>query len=220
MKKALAALVIGVLLSSGSLFAQGDPARDLTSTFDATIRKTLETIPEIPGIAFVVIKDDKPIFVKASGMADKEAGVKADADTLWYMGSTTKSFTALVAAMLDKEGKIKLDDPVTKYTSGIQFKTPLPDKVTVRNLLTHTSGLNNGPLIHRTAFTGQIDKAEIARVFAEATTIDENIFGKYRYTNLGYNIYGLLLEKNLKLKWQDELQKRIFGPAKLDHSTA
>jgi CubicO group peptidase (beta-lactamase class C family) len=222
MKRALAAFVIALLLNSLPVFSQvsGAPDKDLAATFDATIRKTLETVPDIPGIAIVVIKDDKPIFVKAYGMADKEAGLKADADTIWYMGSTTKSFTAMVAAMIDKEGKIKFSDPVTKYTTGITFKTPLPDKVTVRDLLTHTSGLQNPALIHRTAFTGQIDKNDIARVFAEGTVIDEAWFGKYRYTNLGYNIYGLLLEKNLKLKWQDEQQRRIFDPLGLNHTTA
>lgn len=219
MKEAIVMMLIAVLLSPIGIFGQ-TTEKDFTATFDTTIRKTLQTVPDIPGIAFIVIKDDKPVFVKVYGMADKEAGVKADADTVWYMGSTTKSFTSLVAAMLDKEGKIKLDDPVTKYTSGITFRTPLPDKVTVRDLLTHTSGLNNAPLIHRTAFTGQIEKGEIAKVFSDYTTIDEAWYGKYRYTNLGYNIYGLLLENSLKLKWQDELQKRIFGPAKLDHSTA
>lgn len=218
MKKATAIVLVAVLLSSAGTFAQ--TKSDFNPTFDATIHKTLETVPDVPGIAFVIIKDDKPVFVKAYGMADKEAGVKAEADTLWYMGSTTKSFTALVAAMLDREGKIKLADPVTKYTSGIQFRTPLPEKITIRDLLTHTSGLNNAALVHRTAFTGQIDKNEISKVFSDYTTLDETWYGKYRYTNLGYNIYGLLLENNLKLKWQDELQKRIFDPAKLDHSTA
>ncbi len=223
MKKAVAISLVALLFNSVGVLAQPPAAgsqKDFSSTFEATIAKTLEKVVDIPGIAFVVIKDDKPVFTKAYGMADKEAGLKADTDTIWYMGSTTKSFTAMVAAMLDKEGKIKLIDPVTKYTTGIRFKTPLPDRVTVRDLLTHTSGLQNPALIHRTAYTGQIDKNDVARVFAEGTTLNEEFFGKYRYTNLGYNIYGLLLENTLKLIWQDELQKRIFDPAGLKHSTA
>lgn len=221
MKRVIGTVLIALVLNSVSAFGQAAGAeQDFNVTFDRAIRNTLETIPDIPGIAFVVIKDNRPIFVKAYGMADKEAGIKADTDTAWYMGSTTKSFTALVAAILDKEGKIKLNDPITKYTRGIQFKTPLPEKITVRDLLTHTSGLRNEALVHRTAFSGESERTEIARVFADYTTVDEPWVGKYRYTNLGYNIYGILLENNLKLKWQDELQKRIFGPAKLDHSTA
>ncbi len=222
MKKAITLSLVLAVLNSALVFAQqASPSeKEFAAALDATIAKTLERVADIPGIAVVVIKDDKPIFLKAYGMADKETGRKSDTDTLWYMGSTTKSFTALVAAMLDKEGKIKLIDPLSKYTAGIQFKNPIPEKITVRDLLTHTSGLQNSGIIHRTAFTGQIDKKEIDRAFAEGTSVDEAFVGKYRYTNLGYNIYGILLENNLKLRWQDELQKRIFDPAGMKHSTA
>lgn len=223
MKKAFSASVVALLLTSVFIFAQSKPGgseKDFAAAFDASVRKTIETVHDIPGIAIVVIKGDQPIFLRAYGMADKEAGVKADVDTLFYIASSTKAFTALAAAMLDKERKILLADPVTKYTMGITFKAPVPDKITVRDLLTHTSGLGNQALTHRAAYTGQIDKAEIARVFADGTTFDEANFGKYRYTNLGYNIYGLLLEYHLKLKWQDVLQQRIFDPAGLNHTTA
>ncbi|HEX3282477.1 MAG TPA: serine hydrolase domain-containing protein [Pyrinomonadaceae bacterium] len=223
MKKPIVSLLIALLLNSASVFAQTLPLpteKYFTAAYDAQIRKTLATFPEIPGIAIVVIKDDKPTFLRAYGMADKEAGIKADTDTLFYIASSTKSFTALVAALLDQEGKIRLSDPMTKYTPGIRFKNPLPDKITIRDLLTHTSGLRNGPLVNRLAFTGQIDQSEIDHVFAEGTTFNEANFGKYNYTNLGYNIYGLALHYHLNKKWQDLLQERIFGPAGLKHTTA
>src|SRR6185369_4504563 len=129
MKKAIAVSLGALLLNSASVFAQTKPAaeKDFIANYDAQIRKTTATFPDLPGIAIVVIKDDKPIFVRAYGMADKEAGLQADTDTLFYTGSSTKSFTALVAAMMDKEGKIKLSDPVTKYTPGIHFKNEIAD---------------------------------------------------------------------------------------------
>lgn len=222
MKKAIAISLVALLLNS-LVFAQTlRPAseKDFNAAYDAQIRKTMATFPDLPGIAIVVIKDDRPVFVRAYGMADKEAGIKADSDTLFYTGSSTKSFTALAAAMLDHEGKIKLSDAVTKYTPGIRFKNEIPDKVTIRDLLTHTSGLRNGALINRLAFTGQIDEGEIDRVFAEGTTFNDANFGKYNYTNLGYNIYGLALHYHLKKKWQDVLHERIFAPAGLKHTTA
>jgi CubicO group peptidase (beta-lactamase class C family) len=225
MKKLIVISLIALLLNTASVstFAQTSrPAaeKDFTAAYDAQIRKTLEAFPDLPGIAIVVIKDDRPIFVRAYGMADKEAGIKADTDTLYYIASSTKSFTALAAAMLDKEGKIKLSDPVTKYTPGIRFKNDVPDKITIRDLLTHTSGLRNGPLVNRLAYTGQIDQGEIDHVFAEGTSFSDANFGKYNYTNLGYNIYGLALHYHLHKKWQDLLQERIFGPAGLKHTTA
>jgi CubicO group peptidase (beta-lactamase class C family) len=227
MKKAIGIALIVLLLNSAGVlvFAQTLPLppqteKNFTAVYDAQIRKTLATFPDLPGIAIVVIKDDKPIFVRAYGMADKEAGIKADTDTLFYIASSTKSFTALAAAMLDQEGKIKLSDPLTKYTPGVQFKSPIPEKITIRDLLTHTSGLRNGALVNRLAFTGQIEQSDIDRVFANGTTFNEASFGKYNYTNLGYNIYGLALHYHLHKKWQDLLQERIFDPAGMKHTTA
>lgn len=225
MKKAIVISLVALLLNSAGSFVFTQTLRpatekDFSAAFDAQIRKTMETFPELPGIAIVVIKDDQPIFVRAYGMADKEAGIKADNDTLFYTGSSTKSFTALAAALLDQEGKIKLSDPVTKYTPGIHFKNEIPDKITIRDLLTHMSGLRNEGLVNRLAFTGQIDQREIDHVFAEGTTFKDADFGKYNYTNLGYNIYGLALHYQLNKNWQDLLQERIFTPAGLKHTTA
>ncbi len=225
MKKAIVITLVCLLLNSAVVFAfpQTDPRaveKDFTATYDAQVRKTLATFPELPGIAIVVIKDDRPILVHAYGMADKEAAIQADTDTLFYIASSTKAFTALAAAMLDKEGKIKFSDPVTKYIPGIKFKTDLPDKITIRDLLTHTSGLRNSPLVNRLAFTGQIDQREIDHVFAQGTSYDDAGFGKYNYSNLGYNIYGLALHYHLHQKWQDLLQERIFDRAGLKHTTA
>jgi CubicO group peptidase (beta-lactamase class C family) len=225
MKKVSVISLVILLLNSACCFVFTQTLRpasdkDFNAAYDAQIRKTMATFPDLPGIAIVVIKDDRPIFARAYGMADKEAGIKADSDTLFYTGSSTKSFTALAAAMLDQEGKIKLSDPVTKYTPGIRFKNEIPDKITIRDLLTHTSGLRNSALINRLAFTGQIDQREIDHVLAEGTTFNDANFGKYNYTNLGYNIYALALHYHLKKKWQDVLQERIFSPAGLKHTTA
>ena len=223
MKKAIVISLVVLLLNSTNVFTQTLPPateKDFTATYDASIRKTIAMFPDLPSIAIVVIKDDKPIFLRAYGMADKEAGIKAETDTLYYTGSSTKSFTALAAAMLDQEGKIKLSDAMTKYTPGVRFKNDIPDKITIRDLLTHTSGLRNSALVNRLAFTGQIDQSELDRALAEGTTLNETNFGKYNYTNLGYNIYGLALHYHLHKKWQDLLQERIFTPAGLKHTTA
>src|SRR5437867_9776211 len=143
MKKAIVISLIALLLNSAPVFVFAQTLRpaadkDFAAAYDAQIRKTMAMFPDLPGIAIVVIKDDRPIFLRAYGMADMEAGLKADTDTLFYIASSTKSFTALAAAMLDQEGKIKFSDALTKYTPGIRFKSDIPDKTTIRDLLTHT----------------------------------------------------------------------------------
>lgn len=220
MKKALVLFLFAVLLSPTATIAQAQTKDKFDADLDAFIRATLDKIPDIPAIAVVVVKDDQPIFVRAYGMADKEAGIKADVDTLFYIASSTKAYTALAASMLDREGKIKFSDPFNKYTAGIQFKDPIPDKVTIRDLLTHTSGLQNNALVHRMAFSGQIDQQEIATTFAKGTTFTGARYGTYNYDNLGYNIYAVLLQNNLKKKWQDVLQERVFDPLGMKHTTS
>jgi CubicO group peptidase (beta-lactamase class C family) len=221
MKKVLVFLLLTLLLTvCVSAQDRGRETVGFSSDLDNYIRATFDKLPDIPGLAIVVIKDDEPVFIKAYGMADREAGRKADLDTMWYIASSTKAFTALAAAMLDAEGKIKFSDPFTKYTPGVKFKNEIPDKITVRDLLTHTSGLRNGILVNRLAYTGQVKQDEIDRVFAEATAFNDAAFGKYAYTNLGYNIYGLMLHYTLGKQWQDVLQQRVFDPVGLKHTTA
>ncbi|MEO6655563.1 MAG: serine hydrolase, partial [Pyrinomonadaceae bacterium] len=223
MKKNLVFVLIAFVANIFNTAAQSakvDPKSNFGDTFDAYIRQTMGKVPDIPGVAIVIIKDDKPIFVRAYGMADMESGRKADTDTVFYIASSTKSFTALAAALLDREGKIKLSDPITKYAAGLELKTSLPDKVTIRDLLTHTSGLRNEPLTFRLAYSGESEAQEMARVFAGATKYDDAAFGKYRYDNLGYNIYGVLLRNYLKKDWQDLLDEKVFRPLGMKHTTA
>jgi CubicO group peptidase (beta-lactamase class C family) len=216
-------IVVSLMLSPLAVLAQERKQiseKEFTSDLDAYIRRTMEAVPELPSVAIVVVKDDQPIFMRAYGLANKEAGTKADINTLYYTGSSTKSYTALAAALLDREGKIKLSDSITKYAPGVSFKAQIPEKVTVLNLLTHTSALRNSPLIWRTAFSGEIDDKDIMRVFADGTTYNDQNYGKYAYTNLGYNIYGLLLKLSLGKKWQDVLQEKVFKPLGLKQTTA
>jgi len=168
MNKIFLLTLVSIVAGQFSSFAQVAPTpvseKDLAGELDSYIHKTMEAIPEIPSVAMVVIKDDKPIFMRSYGVANKETGAKPDANTLYYIASSTKSYMGLAAAILDREGKIKLSDPITKYAPGITFKNPIPDKVTVRDLLTHTSGLKNEPLTWRVAYSGEVDEKDLQRV--------------------------------------------------------
>ncbi len=188
--------------------------------FDAYIQEVLKNT-DIPAIGISILSGGKPVFIKTYGYANKEAGIKADNNTLFYIASSTKSFTALAAALLDKEGKIKLDDPMNKYMGSLKFKNPIPaEQITIKHLLTHTAGLTNGALGFRMAFSGDIKDNEIDHVFTDAMIYTDTMFNKYIYDNLGYNIYTVLLRKYLNLNWQDLLATKIFKPAGMNHTTS
>jgi len=223
MKHILILTLLGILLSPITVLTQTGKQiseEEFAAELDAYIRRTMEAVPELPSVGIVVVKDDRPIFIRAYGLANRETGTKADADTLYYIASSTKSYMALAAALLDREGKIKLNDPVTKYARGVSFKSPIPENVTVRDLLTHTSALRNSPLTWRMAFSGEIDDRDMIRVLADGTSYSEQNYGKYSYTNLGYNFYALLLKQSLGRKWQEVLQEKVFKPLGLKHTSA
>ncbi|MDM7921011.1 MAG: serine hydrolase [Pyrinomonadaceae bacterium] len=223
MKRTVSHLLVFLFAACGLAIGQTNTPRidkQFTTDLDEYVRTTLENLPEIPGAAIVVVAGDRIVYERGFGLANREAGTKANEDTLFYIASSTKSFTALAAALLDREGKIKLNDPILNYASGLTLKNEILEKVTIRDLLIHTSGLRNSALGFRMAFSGESEPKEMANVFAAATTFDESAYGKYAYTNLGYNIYAVLLQNHLKMRWQDLLQREVFDPLRLRNTTA
>jgi len=214
----IAFLTFYLLICSITSFAQ--PSTEAAGKADTYITRILSAIPDIPGVSVVVIKNDQPVFMKSYGWADREKNLRADENTLYYIASSTKSFTAMAAAILDHEGKMKLDGPMRKYLPGFSFRNPVPDdKVTLRQLLTHTSGMENDALTFRVAYTGQVDEADILKTFRDETSFKAANYGKYNYDNLGYNIYAVILQQSLGMAWQDLVQEKIFTPLGMDHST-
>ena len=221
MKKTRTLLLIAGTLISSALLAQTAVInkQQLARKIDSAVQKIMEKIPVVPGMAISVVDDNGPLLAKGYGWANKEAGIRADENTLFYIASNTKAFMGLVAAMLDGEKKILLDSPFKKYFTSLHFKNEISDKISYRHLLTHTSGLVNNALVFRMAVSGDIEKETMLRIFSDAT-IAKTEYGIFHYNNLGYNIYGLALQEYLHKKWQDVLQERIFVPLGMGRTTS
>lgn len=188
---------------------------------DSCIQTLMTAVPELPGLSIVVVQNDQPVFMRAYGWADKERGIRANEQTLFYIASATKSFTGMTAAILDYEQKIRLDEPLRNFTGSLAFKHPVPaDRITLRQFLTHTSGIRNDPLTFRLAYSGDVRQEDLLRVFANETIFVDSLYGKYNYDNLGYNIYALVLQLYLHRKWQDLIADKLFKPLGMHHSTA
>ncbi|MDX1532316.1 MAG: serine hydrolase domain-containing protein, partial [Rhodothermales bacterium] len=145
-----------VLLPAPTL---AQPAADSAAAFaaaaDAFYAETLAAVGAVPGVAVAVVRGDETVYARGFGMADREAGLEATPHTPFYIASATKPFTALAAALLHHRGEIDLDAPLTQYTPGIAFDNVDAGAVTLRDLLTHTHGLENSAIGLRTAFTGE-----------------------------------------------------------------
>jgi CubicO group peptidase (beta-lactamase class C family) len=163
----------------------------------------------IPGLALVVIKNGEVIKMKGYGMANLEHDAPVTPDTVFKLASVTKQFTATAIMLLVEKGKVKLDDPIAQYLPGSPSKW---DGITVRHLLTHTGGmaaLANGfySLPDKTHYT--TDES-----FKSATE-DPMSFKpgeRYQYSDVGYFLLGMIIEKASGQRYKDFLAEQFFKP--------
>jgi CubicO group peptidase (beta-lactamase class C family) len=184
-------------------------ARAQTPTTAASVTEYVKSEMQrqhIPGLSLLVIKDGKTIRAEGFGLANVELQVPAKPESVFQSGSVGKQFTATAVMMLVEEGKVGLDDPLTKYFP----QAPATWKeATVRELLSHTAGLGDYPK----HFDFRKDWTE-----DEELKLIENIplayppGTKWAYSNLGYVTLGILIHRVTREFYGDFLQQRIFQP--------
>jgi len=188
---------------------------------DDFIAESMATLGVIPGVSVAVVQEGKPIYLRGFGMADVETGLPVTPNTLFYIASSTKSFVGLTAALLDARGEFDLDAPITQYLPKEAFPATVQvDRVTVRDLLTHTSGLENDPIVFRTAYSGEHTPDVLHTLLSETTVNEAAPHGTFAYTNLGYNLLSLILEELTGKPWPDLVQEEVLAPLGLTRTTA
>jgi CubicO group peptidase (beta-lactamase class C family) len=160
----------------------------------------------IPGLSLLIVKDGKIIRAEGFGLANVELQVPVKPETVFQSGSVGKQFTATAVMMLVEEGKIGLDDPLTKYFPD----APAAWKdVTVRELLSHTAGFGDYP----EGFDFRKDWTEDGELkMAEGIPLAYPPGTKWEYSNLGYFTLGVLIHRVTGEFYGDLLQQRIFQP--------
>lgn len=164
----------------------------------------------VPGLSLAVVRDGRIVKMQGYGRANVELNVPATPDTVYEIGSITKQFTATAVLMLVEASKIGLDDKITQHLTG------LPDAwkdVTVRQLLTHTSGIKGyteAPNFDKLMM--QPATHEMVIQTAAALPIQFPPGEKWAYSNTGYYLLGLLIEKASGKPYGDFLRERIFAP--------
>lgn len=173
-----------------------------------------------PGIGIAIVRDNRIVYQRGAGWADRETGRRVDENTLFYIASSTKSFTALATVLLDRAGVIDLDATLAEILPGVKLAAGLePRRITVRQLLTHTHGIDGGgPVSYRAAYSGEIDRAQMLRAIAAHKPAEGGT--AYSYSNLGYNILSLGIDSLAGKPWQDVLAERVFRPLGLTSTSA
>ena len=164
-----------------------------------------------PGGAVLVARGDQILFRGARGRADIVANAALRPDSLFRIGSVTKQFAAAGLLKLVEAGKVKLDDPLARFLPDY----PGGDRITILQLLNHTSGVRSytaipgymtGPLIRRDLTTAQLIEA-----FSKETPSSEP-GGQWSYNNSGYVLVGAVIEKASGMPWHRWLEKALFEP--------
>ena len=194
--------------------AQTVPAKNTLKQVDALLQKHYRS--NEPGAAVMIINNGKLVYKKCYGITSLQHKVAITPKTGFNIGSITKQFTALAILQLVQNNRLSLSDPVSKYLPGINHV--VTNRVTIRHLLTHTSGI-----IDHYAYTDttQGKHARDKDVLKAVEKTDSLYFvpgSDYRYSNTAYCLLALIIEKVSDLSYADYIKKNIFGPLKMKHS--
>lgn len=192
-----------------ALAAQQPSAAQLAA-IDTTISR-LFALGLSPGLGVVVVRDTQILYMKGFGFADAESRRPFTPQTVFYVASTTKAFTGLAAAILDGQGRFRLDAPLSRYLPGVKLPAPLdPDSITIRALLSHTHGIGEGPVPMRLAYTGEYrGNDHLIALLAEHQPLRSR---DYSYSNTGYNVATLAMDRVTGESWKQTLDRLIFRP--------
>ncbi len=166
----------------------------------------------------LVAEKGKVIYKKGFGMANMEWDIPNQSDTKHRLGSITKQFTSMLILQLVEQGKLKLDVPITTYLPD--YNKSNGDKITVHHLLTHTSGTPNYtafPNFFRDSTRDPYTPDEFVEVFADST-LQFTPGEKFTYSNSGYFLLGVIIEKVTGKSYEQVLQENIFTPLKMNSS--
>jgi CubicO group peptidase (beta-lactamase class C family) len=182
---------------------------------DALIASKLK--PHSPGLALAIAKDGEVVHRKGYGLANLEWDIPIEPDTVFRLASITKQFTAVAILMLQAQGKINLDDTLTKFMPD--FPTSGHD-VTIRHLLNHTSGIKSYtdlPDFLPKVASAPITSAEVLDTFKNLP-FDFKPGAQWQYNNSGYQLLGLIIEKLSGVSYGEFIKKNIFEPLGMNNS--
>lgn len=186
----------------------------LESRMDSLVRTDLDSV-RVAGIAVAVYKGKEPLLLKSYGYADLELSVRLPVDASFEIGSVTKQFTGAAILQLVEQKKLSLEDEITKF---ISFNTQ-GKKVTVRHLLSHTSGIKGYTELPEFENFSKLKfpKDSLLRM-VEKHPFDFEPGEALIYNNTGFFMLGLIIEKISGLSYEEYVKKNLFGPAGMSNS--
>ncbi|MFN2456146.1 MAG: serine hydrolase domain-containing protein [Pyrinomonadaceae bacterium] len=164
----------------------------------------------IPGLSLVVVREGKIVKAQSYGLANIELNAPVSIESVFEIGSITKQLTAAAIMLLVEEGKVKLDERINVYLSDLHPPEAW-DKVTVRHLLTHTSGIKTYTGLPGFEFSKHLKGEEFVKALS-GFPLDFQPGEKWSYSNSGFNLLGLIIEKASHQPYWEFMAARIYKP--------
>jgi CubicO group peptidase (beta-lactamase class C family) len=217
------ALNLGLLISRLA-HASGKPAGSRTSSggsfesVDTFIKEQMERL-NVPGAALAIVEGDQIVHLCGFGRA-RPGGEAPTPQTPFFIGSLTKSFTALAIMQLMEAGKVELDAPVQRYLPWFSVADPQAStQITVRHLLNQTSGLSTwSGWIPLADLDDRPDAAERQARALSTFKLTRPVGSAFEYSNMNYNLLGLIIEAASGESYAGYIQSHVFDPLGMRHS--
>ncbi|WP_081951033.1 serine hydrolase domain-containing protein [Paenibacillus sp. FSL H7-0737] len=197
-----------------------DDTASLTAFVDSIMEKDMNRL-QIPGAVISIVKDDKIILAKGYGSSNLEKAAPVDPITsMFRIASTTKLFTWTAVMQLVEQGKIDLDTDINTYLKSVKIPATYPEPITMRHLMTHTAGFEEGGVGYQIT----TDPAKLPGSISE--TLNKHMLARVRppgqissYSNYGATLAGLIVEEVSGIPYNDYIKKYIFDPLDMKYST-
>ena len=213
-----AAVVASVIASPARTLGQASQrARDPSpAAIDSVFAQYDHT--NTPGCAIGVYREGQIVYSRGYGMAELNQGIAITPQTVFYIGSTSKQFTAFAIALLAEQGRISLDDPVRKYVPELPA---VADRVTIRQLIHHTSGLrdylNLWGVSGRT-FADEVPEELVLDLLAKQPALEFESGSRWAYSNSGYFLLAVILKRASGKTLREFAQTEMFEPLGMAHT--
>jgi D-alanyl-D-alanine carboxypeptidase len=211
-------LAIVALVAAGPLRAQTSATdKAIFATRVDSLVKAYMAETHAPGLSVAVIRGRDTLMMAGFGLADRAAGKQATPATIYEIGSITKQFTSASIMRLVDQHKLSIDDELPKYLPQIPLHG---NRVTIRNLLTHTSGIHSYTEVPAWQPHWGDDLAPDSIMgFVAKDTFDFAPGTRYKYDNSGYVLLGMVIEKVSGQTYAKFLENEIFKPLELTHTS-
>jgi len=202
------------LIAIFSLLINYSASAQFENRLDSVIKNSIQ--PGEPGIALYIETNGKTIYNKGFGLADTDRKIKIDTKTNFRLASVSKQFTAMCILLLEKNQKLSFDDPISKFLP--ELTADIGNKIFLRHLLTHTSGILDYEEIMDNNSSKQLSDIDVLNLLKAQHKTYFNPGTEFRYSNSAYALLALIVERVSGQSFPEFMKERIFKPLKMKNS--